>query len=631
MLKFRSVRATGCRRRRRRHLLTGCSQSSAQQTRTPAPDEVVATVGSASITLAQVDEKALQQSTGNFGAMKLSQALFEARRIAIDELIDDALLDQDAAARKLDKAKVVEQEITSKVAPPSDEEAAVWYGQNQPRLQGATLDQARDAIKAYLVQQRTLAAATAYMDGLRAKTAIRVMLDPPRQVIAKADRPAKGPANAPVEIIEFSDFQCPFCLNAFPTVNQVLSTYGDRIHFVYRHYPLANHPRARPAAEAAQCAHEQGKFWEYHDRLFGNQARSAMRISSSMRPRSGSTPRQFNACYDSQKYKADVDTDIRAGDEAGVSGTPAFYINGRMLSGAQPFEAFKRIIDEELNANRLNASSRHAACERRGMPILDQLSAKLDRLAAFEAGPFPVVSLYLNTQPDQNGRDHFEPFLRKELAERMRTYPASGPERESLDKDAEKIRKYVGGVEPSVNGVADLRVRRRRPVRNGRARGARSPSIGCSSRTCRISIRSPGSSTSIRVTRRSWRTPTPPGFSSSPRTPSSATEQIEGTKTRRHKMGGWSQARYQRHIENFHLQHAKEIAETLARIVRDEPDHIGRHFRRRSDHAAAQGTVFERGRRAHHRRRQARHQGAGTGGAREDDRRAARERQRDRS
>ena len=350
MLKFR-LSAAACAAAAVAMLLTGCSPSSAQQ-RPQAPDEVVATVGRVSITLAQVDERALQQPTGNSGAMKLSQALFEARRIAIAELVDAALLDQDAAARKLDQAELVQQEITSKVIPPSDDETAVWFGQNQQRLQGATLEQAREAIKAYLVQQRTLAARDLYLNGLREKTAIRLMLDPPRQVIAKADRPGRGPANAPVEIIEFSDFQCPYCLNAFPTVNQVISTYGDRIHFVYRHYPLANHPRARPAAEAAQCAHEQGKFWEYHDRLFGNQALLGDEDLKQHAAVLGLDAGQFNACYDSQKYKADVDTDIRAGDEAGVSGTPAFYINGRMLSGAQPFEAFKRIIDEELAQKR---------------------------------------------------------------------------------------------------------------------------------------------------------------------------------------------------------------------------------------------------------------------------------------
>jgi protein-disulfide isomerase len=333
-------------------LFTGCAQSAAQQTRMPAPADVVATVGSSSITLAQVDEKALQQSTGNFGAMKLAQALFEARRIAVEGLIEDELLAQDAKARKLDQAAVIQQEITAKVAEPNDEETALWFQQNQSRLQGASFEQARTAIKSYLVQQRTLAARQQYMDGLRAKVTTRIMLDPPRQVIAKADRPSKGPETAPVEIIEFSDFQCPFCVNAFPTVKQVLEAYGDRIRFIYRHYPLANHPRARPAAEASQCAAEQGKFWQFHDMLFGDQSRLGDEDFKQHAVQLGLDTARFNDCVDSHKYRAEIDTDIRAGDEAGVSGTPAFYINGRMLSGAQPFEAFKRIIDEELNAKR---------------------------------------------------------------------------------------------------------------------------------------------------------------------------------------------------------------------------------------------------------------------------------------
>lgn len=333
-------------------LLTGCAQSSAQQPRIPAPTDVVATVGSTSITLAQVDEKALQQPTGNFGAMKLVQALFEARRVAVEGLIEDELLAQDAKARKLDQATVIQQEITAKVAEPTDAEAALWFEQNQSRLQGTSLDQTATAIKSYLLQQRTLVARQRYMDGLRAKIATRIMLDPPRQVIAKADRPSMGPENAPIELIEFSDFQCPFCESAFPTVKQVLSTYGDRIHLVYRHYPLAIHPRARPAAEASQCAAEQGKFWQFHDKLFGDQSRLSDEDFKHDAAQLGLDTAQFNACVDSHKYGAEIDHDIRAGNEAGVSGTPAFYINGRMLSGAQPFEAFKRLIDEELNSKK---------------------------------------------------------------------------------------------------------------------------------------------------------------------------------------------------------------------------------------------------------------------------------------
>ncbi len=328
--------------------LVACSPSSAQQARTQSPDEVVAVVGPTSITLAQVDEKAMQQPAANFGSVKLGQALYEARRVAVEELVEDALLQQDAAARKLEPAAVIEQDISTKVVPPTDEDAAVFFGQNQQRLQGATLDQSRAAIKAFLLQQRTFAARRQYMDALRAKATIRVTLDPPRQVVETADRPSKGPENAPITMIEFSDFECPFCLTAFPTIQQVLSTYGDRIHFVYRHYPLANHPRARPAAEASACADEQGKFWAFHDRLFTNQQRLGDEDLKQHAAAVGLDAAQFNACYDSRKYTAEVDADIRAGDEAGVSGTPAFYINGRMLSGAQPFEAFQRIIDEEL-------------------------------------------------------------------------------------------------------------------------------------------------------------------------------------------------------------------------------------------------------------------------------------------
>ena len=332
-------------------MLTGCARSSAQP-RMPAPADVVATVGSTSITLAQVDEKALQQSTGNFGAMKLAQALFEARRIAVEGLIEDELLAQDAKARKLDRATVIQQEITAKVAESTDAEAALWYQQNQSRLQGASLEQARPAIKSYLLQQRTLAVRQQYLDGLRAKVATRIMLDPPRQVVAKADRPSKGPETAPIDMIEFSDFQCPYCESAFPTVNQVLTTYGDRIHFTYRHYPLAIHPRARPAAEASQCAAEQGKFWQFHDKLFGDQSKLGDEDFKQYAAQLGLDTAQFNACVDSHKYGAEIENDIHAGDEAGVSGTPAFYINGRMLSGAQPFDAFKRLIDEELAQRR---------------------------------------------------------------------------------------------------------------------------------------------------------------------------------------------------------------------------------------------------------------------------------------
>jgi protein-disulfide isomerase len=329
-------------------VLTACSAPSAQQAKALAPSDVVATVGSSSITAAQVDEKALQQPTSSFGSMKLSQALYEARRIALEELVATTLIDREAKLRGVDRAALIEQEITAKISSVTDAEIQQWYDANRSRVQGAALEQVRQPIRQYLTQERMELARQQYLSALKAKTPVRVMLEPPRQAVAAANGPSKGPASAPIEIIEFSDFQCPFCQRANPTVTQVLQTYGDRIHFVYRHFPLSNHPNAKPAAEASQCAAEQGKFWPYHDKLFANPSKLSDADLKTHAAEIGADTAKFNACVDSHKYRAQVDADARAGEEAGVNGTPAFFINGRMISGAQPFSEFKRIIDEEL-------------------------------------------------------------------------------------------------------------------------------------------------------------------------------------------------------------------------------------------------------------------------------------------
>lgn len=329
-------------------LLAACSTTEAQPARPLAPAEVVATVGSTPITLAEVDDKALQQATANFAGMKLSQALYEARRAAIDDIAATILMDKEAKARGVDRATLVEKEIGDKVPPVGDSEVAAWYQANQQRVQGAPLDQVRAPIRAYLIQERMADARERYLDVLKTKTPVTVTLDPPRLKVAAAKGAVKGDPKAPIEMIEFSDFQCPFCQRAHATVEQVLKTYGDRIKFVYRHYPLPNHQNAKPAAEAAECANEQGKFWPYYDRLFANATKLSGADLQQYAGDLGMDTAAFNACLTSRKYESQVAADIKDGDAAGVNGTPAFYINGRMLSGAQPYEAFQKIIDEEL-------------------------------------------------------------------------------------------------------------------------------------------------------------------------------------------------------------------------------------------------------------------------------------------
>jgi protein-disulfide isomerase len=166
------------------------------------------------------------------------------------------------------------------------------------------------------------------------------------------DDPWAGDKNADVIIVEFSDFQCPFCARALPTVNQIKETYGEKVLFVYRDFPLHSiHPEAQKAAEASQCAFDQDKFWEYHDLLFEKQSDwSGVGVPKfkEYAVDLGLDTDAFNDCLDSNKYADEVQADLLEGTHFGVTGTPAFFINGQKVSGAQPFSTFKQIIDAEL-------------------------------------------------------------------------------------------------------------------------------------------------------------------------------------------------------------------------------------------------------------------------------------------
>jgi protein-disulfide isomerase len=329
-------------------LVAAACSTAAQPTAQQLPSDVVATVGSTSITLAEVDARALRRNASTYGDLPLAQAVYEARRATLDEIVAEQLIEREAQASGTESAALVTREIEAKVVAPTDAEVAAWYDANRAQVQGAALDQIREPIRSMLAQERRRTARRLYVDSLIAKTPVRLSLEPPRTNVALDGRPTKGPANAPIEIVEFSDFQCPFCLRATTIISEVLEQYGDRVRLMYRHYPLPNHPNARPAAEASLCALDQDRFWQYHDRLFAAQDRLTDEDLKRHAADLGLDSARFNACLDAGRFQADVDTDMRDGSNAGVSGTPAFFINGRFLGGAQPFEAFQRIIDEEL-------------------------------------------------------------------------------------------------------------------------------------------------------------------------------------------------------------------------------------------------------------------------------------------
>ncbi|MBU0898986.1 MAG: DsbA family protein [Nanoarchaeota archaeon] len=153
---------------------------------------------------------------------------------------------------------------------------------------------------------------------------------------------------AAVTIIEYSDFQCPYCARVVPTINQIKQTYGDKVEMVYKHFPLNFHDQAQKAAEASEAAREQGKFWEMHDKIFENQNSMSVANYKKWAAELGLNTEQFNAALDSGKYAQLVNNDLQEGKVAGVSGTPTFFINGQKLVGARPFSEFKKIIDSEL-------------------------------------------------------------------------------------------------------------------------------------------------------------------------------------------------------------------------------------------------------------------------------------------
>lgn len=161
----------------------------------------------------------------------------------------------------------------------------------------------------------------------------------------------RGNKNAQVKLVEYSDFECPFCKRHHPTLKQILAEYGDTVSLEYKHFPLNFHPNAQKAAEASECAAEQGKFWEFHDAVFEDQLALGIPQYKEWVAKAGLNTRQFNNCLDSGKYAAKVQSEYQEGQTKGVQGTPATFINGQLVSGAQPYEAIKQAIDQALQSN----------------------------------------------------------------------------------------------------------------------------------------------------------------------------------------------------------------------------------------------------------------------------------------
>ncbi len=327
----------------------GCSTGAQQTTPEQGSQDPAARIGDRTITLAELDAAWLKSDPAQHA--QATQALYTGRRAALDAFVAEMLIEQAARAKGVTPAKYTEDEIAARVKLPSDAEVANFYIENRNQMQGQSLEQVGPLIRQFLVNQRTGDARAALVADLRkAGPTVSVLFDAPRQQVpVTAEDPADGPVSAPVTLVEFSDFQCPFCQRVVPTLKQVRDKYGDKVRIVWKDYPLTQiHPQAFEAAEAGHCAHEQGKFWAFHDRLFPNQQALQTEFLKRYAADAGLDTTAFDACLDSSKYQQRVQDAIDAGTRLGVSSTPTVFVNGRVISGAQPFEAFSAIIDEEL-------------------------------------------------------------------------------------------------------------------------------------------------------------------------------------------------------------------------------------------------------------------------------------------
>ncbi|MCP3143775.1 thioredoxin domain-containing protein [Pyxidicoccus xibeiensis] len=315
----------------------------------PAPDTVVATFGDGQkITYKELNER-IQEPLANLEKQK-----HQLRKRGLDGMVTEKLVDAEAKKRGITQEQFLKAEIDDKVqAPPEERIKEVFDGAKGQLPPGSTYEQMKPQIVDFLTQQPKQERAQALFAELRKTANVQVTLpEPPRAPAERkqvaATGASKGKEGAPVTIVEFSDFECPFCSRANPAVDQVMKEYGDKVRVVFRHFPLDFHKKAPKASEAALCAGDQGKFWEMHDALFANQQKLDVPDLKKHAADLKLDSAKFDKCLDSGEKAAVVQADLADGKKAGVTGTPAFFINGILLSGAQPFEEFKSIIDEEL-------------------------------------------------------------------------------------------------------------------------------------------------------------------------------------------------------------------------------------------------------------------------------------------
>jgi predicted DsbA family dithiol-disulfide isomerase len=307
---------------------------------------VLARIGSDAVTFADVRTRIgdnLAQLDGQY-----RRARDKMVGAALDSIIAERLLTNEVKKGGKSADQLIAAEMATR-AEPTEAEIAAWHSANPEQVRGRSLDQLRPDIANLLRSDRRRLAYNKLLARLKDENGVRVEFEPWKPQFANQGAPAMGKENAPVTLVEFSDFQCPYCRAAAPTLKQVNQKFGDRVRIVYRQYPIPSlHPFALKAAEASLCANDQRKFWELHDAMFENQNRLTVTDLKQTARRLGMDGRTFDECLDSGRYAGQVLNDMREGARVGVTGTPTMYVNGMQFEGVVPFATLDSVISREL-------------------------------------------------------------------------------------------------------------------------------------------------------------------------------------------------------------------------------------------------------------------------------------------
>jgi protein-disulfide isomerase len=335
--------------------LGACSESKqSAESVAGGPDAgvVAGKIAGKDVTIGEVDawikEQLFKQTTRAYNPLKT----FEIRNRALEQMASEDAVEAEAAKAGKDRDELVKEEV-EKRAEVSDADVQAYYDENKERFRSMPFEKVAPAVKRQLLAQRQVAAMQEYVGGLREARGYQNDLSPPRFEIAVGTSPSEGPADAAITLVEFSDYECPFCKSAESIVKQVQQRYPTQLRFVAKNFPLDAHPKARPAAEAAMCAAEQGKFWEYHALLFEKAPQIDVAQLAGYAEQAGLDKAKFEECLSSHRTEPILVADLEEGKKAGVSGTPAFFVNGVPLAGGRSLNEFAKAIDAELERLKL--------------------------------------------------------------------------------------------------------------------------------------------------------------------------------------------------------------------------------------------------------------------------------------